>query len=332
MKPEFSIIIPTYNSERTIAQLLDSIYRQTFKDFEVIVVDDNSSDSTRDILAGYPVRAVTLRKNRGPAYVRNHGARQAEADTLVFFDSDVILYEDVMMRFHERFKDGAIKVLLGMYAEEPANKGFISEFKALQEQIWYSRIPEDKAAPFTAYAGAIRKNIFMDINGFNEDYSDADVEDYEFSIDLLKKSRIHLDKNIKVKHYFPGFKKLVISYFRRCFLWTEVFLEQKRFDTNGTTLRQGCIYIAYNLSILFFVFSVLDRRFAGIGFLFMCSAFYLDRDFLGFFYQKKGLWFCLKAMFLNMFFSLAIVPAAASGLIYYFLKGIFVKKPAPKSA
>lgn len=321
MSVEFSIIIPAHNAGSTITKLLDSVSNQTYRDFEVIVVDDNSSDNTRDLVSKYPVRALNLDKNRGSAYARNFGAKNARADILVFFDSDVVLGNDVMQKFHENFKNYNMDVLLGMYSDKPANEGFLREWKALQEQVWYSEVPPDNAIPFTPYAGAIKKRLFFDVGGFDESYTNADVEDYKFTVDLRKKSRIYMDKTIKVEHHFPGFKKLVESYFRRCFLWTEVFLEVKKFDANGTTARQGSLYIFYAAALLSFVLSFFLKFFLPLAVVLLLFGFYSDRKFIMLLIREKGVLFTIPSVILNIFLSVLVSTAAIAGLFYYGVKG-----------
>ena len=88
MKPKISIIIPTFNEERYLPKLLDSLKQQTFQDFEIIVADANSKDSTRRIAKKYQCKIV----NGGtPSVGRNNGAKAAKSDLLVFLDADVVI-------------------------------------------------------------------------------------------------------------------------------------------------------------------------------------------------------------------------------------------------
>ena len=83
-----SVIVPVYNAQATLSRLLESLSIQSYKDFEVIIIDDCSIDDTFQIARSYPFRIIQLSKNHGPAYCRNIGARNAKGDILAFTDSD----------------------------------------------------------------------------------------------------------------------------------------------------------------------------------------------------------------------------------------------------
>ena len=87
--PRVSVIIPVYNSQATLAAAVESILAQTYRDFELIAVDDGSTDASREILSRYSDRITILaRANAGPAVARNAGVRVATGDLLAFLDSD----------------------------------------------------------------------------------------------------------------------------------------------------------------------------------------------------------------------------------------------------
>lgn len=88
--PEVSVIVPVFNGERTIAETLRSLQRQTFTDFEVIVVDDGSTDSTLEIVGAFGgpgVRVATF-ANGGAAAARNRGIELASGELVAFLDHD----------------------------------------------------------------------------------------------------------------------------------------------------------------------------------------------------------------------------------------------------
>lgn len=92
--PLVSIIIPTYNSERTVGLLLESIRRQTYQNIEVIVVDGFSKDRTVDIAMRYSAKVIRTHGERARA--KNVGLKEAHGDYVMFIDSDMILTPGVV--------------------------------------------------------------------------------------------------------------------------------------------------------------------------------------------------------------------------------------------
>ena len=90
--PEISVIIPVYNQELYLAQCLDSVLSQTFRDMEVLCIDDGSTDQTPEILREYCLKDKRLKilnqANKGAGAARNYGLREAKGKYLSFLDSD----------------------------------------------------------------------------------------------------------------------------------------------------------------------------------------------------------------------------------------------------
>ena len=90
--PKVSIIIPAYNQEQFVTQAVDSALAQTYPNVEVIVIDDGSTDGTRDVLANYGKKIKYIhQQNKGLAGARNTGILAAQGDYLLFLDSDDII-------------------------------------------------------------------------------------------------------------------------------------------------------------------------------------------------------------------------------------------------
>lgn len=93
-----SIIIPTYNEEKVIGKCITSLQQQSFKDFEIIVVNDGSTDKTFDILSDSTIQnsqfKILKQDHRGPGVARNLGAESANGNILVFVDSDMTFERD----------------------------------------------------------------------------------------------------------------------------------------------------------------------------------------------------------------------------------------------
>jgi glycosyltransferase involved in cell wall biosynthesis len=108
--PTVSVIIPVYNVEAFIAEALESVLQQTFRDFEVIVVDDESPDGSVEIIKQYSDPRIRLihQKNRGLAGARNAGIRAARGKYLAFLDSDDVWRPEKLERHvkHLEFSPG----------------------------------------------------------------------------------------------------------------------------------------------------------------------------------------------------------------------------------
>ncbi|MEO7426458.1 MAG: glycosyltransferase [Fibrobacteria bacterium] len=91
--PRISVVIPAFNAEKFLPETLESVLGQTFRDLEIIVVDDGSTDGTLETARGYSLRypdriRCVHQENRGVAAARNHGARESRGDILAFLDAD----------------------------------------------------------------------------------------------------------------------------------------------------------------------------------------------------------------------------------------------------
>lgn len=111
--PLISVIIPLYNKEAIIERSVQSVLSQSFKDFELIVVDDGSTDNSAKIVENIQDERIRLfyQDNGGPSKARNTGIRHAQGDWIVFLDADDELLPEALMNFwssHLRHKDADI--------------------------------------------------------------------------------------------------------------------------------------------------------------------------------------------------------------------------------
>lgn len=99
----FSIIIPSYNSEKTIKRCLDSVLKQTFENFECLVIDDGSTDASREIIDSYAAKDTRFRvihkENEGVSSSRNVGLDIAQGKYIIFIDADDYIDSDYLENF-----------------------------------------------------------------------------------------------------------------------------------------------------------------------------------------------------------------------------------------
>lgn len=102
--PKFSIIIPVYNVEEYIKKCLDSVFAQTEKDFEVIVVNDGTKDNSMDIVKNYEVKMIN-QENKGLSAARNNGVKEAKGEYIIFLDSDDYIEKNLLHEIKKSLKN-----------------------------------------------------------------------------------------------------------------------------------------------------------------------------------------------------------------------------------
>lgn len=95
--PEISVLMPVYNGEKYVKETIDSVLNQTFDDFEFIIVNDGSTDNTRNIIESYKdnrIELYNLARNRGVGFASNFAVNKAKGKYIARVDSDDIYHSD----------------------------------------------------------------------------------------------------------------------------------------------------------------------------------------------------------------------------------------------
>jgi glycosyltransferase involved in cell wall biosynthesis len=196
-----SVIVPAYNCEKTIAETVHGLLKQNYPIKEIIIVDDGSTDNTLDVIRSFSQLTFVHQKNAGPASARNRGARLADSNIIFFTDSDCIPHEDWVEKSVHHFKNNSIAAVAGSYGI--ANHGELLA-RCIQKEISFRHIhlmPEHIKC-FGSYNVAIRRDIFNQLGGFNENYRRASGEDNDLSYKILKQGHIiFFEKESLVDHY-----------------------------------------------------------------------------------------------------------------------------------
>ncbi|MCL4880511.1 MAG: glycosyltransferase [Anaerolineae bacterium] len=179
MRP--SVIIPAQNAERTLPECLDALVRQSLSPFEVIVVDDGSTDQTRVIAEKAGVQVIRQEKSRGPAAARNLGAAHSTGDILCFTDADCEPDADWLANLTRPImKDKTVAGTKGVYRLK--TRHLVARFVQLEYENRYQRMRLFEQIDFIdTYSAAYRRDVFEAAGGFDEGYPAASVEDQEFS-------------------------------------------------------------------------------------------------------------------------------------------------------
>jgi glycosyltransferase involved in cell wall biosynthesis len=163
MQPKFSIIMPTFNSAKTLFVAMDSVLKQTFSDFEIIIVDGLSSDSTLDILKRYRDKRIKIfsESDNGIYDAMNKGVEYANGDWLFFMGSDDHFYEKTTLKkliAHEGFKTHT--VVYGNVNSKIFNGLYDGEFT-------YSKLTKKNICHQSIF---FHKTVFKKIGKFNTKY------------------------------------------------------------------------------------------------------------------------------------------------------------------
>ncbi|MGC8572345.1 MAG: glycosyltransferase [Candidatus Micrarchaeia archaeon] len=178
---EISVIIPTHNEEKYIASTLEAFKDQTFKDFELIVADYNSTDKTIEIAKKY-AKVVTT-NIKGISAGRNAGASKAKGRIFAFIDADTVLSKNTLEAYHNAFKDKKIVMATCPIAPLGNNKISTRIGYFIVSVVFVKLLIH---TPFTFVIGSnfvIRKDVFEKLNGF-----DPEVKTCE-DLDLAKRAR-----------------------------------------------------------------------------------------------------------------------------------------------
>ncbi len=239
MYPKYSVIVPTYNSQKIISDCLNALEDQTVerKAYEVIVVDDGSTDQTVEIVSAFPnVRIVPI-PHGGPSVARNHGAREALGEVIAFTDSDCVPANNWLEKITAPFKNPAIIGVKGVYRTR--QQGPVSRFVQLEYQNKYERMARQRYIDFIdTYSAAYRRKVFLANGGFDPSFTVPSVEDQELSFRLAQKGyRMVFASDAAVYHRHD---KNLLEYWERKFgigYWKAYMLRwlpQKMFTDSHT--------------------------------------------------------------------------------------------------
>lgn len=255
-----SVVIPVYNGQKYVRETIDSVINQTYKDIEIIVVNDGSTDYTLDILKSYEDRIKIINKiNRGTASALNTGINEMIGEWFKWVSADDVLFPDAIESLMNEVKTLGDKaydcILYTNYDIIDENGNFIKEFIEPN----YNRMPsfERNVILLDNYYGngsssLIHKNIFKRIGKFDEKLGNR--EDYEFWLRacVLNGCMLHLvfKKTVKYRvHQDQLTRKTTAGAFRKTQQIRQHILNQLTIDQKESYLKALKIYQKKPISI-----------------------------------------------------------------------------------
>jgi glycosyltransferase involved in cell wall biosynthesis len=297
--PTLSVIVPIYNGSKTIRECLDALFASSFRQFEVIVVDDGSDDGAHQIVAEYPCQTIA-QANAGPGAARNSGARAARGQILFFLDADILVKPDSLAQIVATFAARPdVGALFGSFGTHTTPDNFVTVYKNLQHHYTHQTASEN-ASTFCGGFGAVRRQIFESVGGFHPPH--RFLEDIEIGYRLhVAGVTILLCKEIQFthcKHY--TLRSLVLSDLRgRAVPWTRLMLAKRLFRNDLNTRTHNVLSVPCAIAIpLAFLAALLGHAvMAAVSGTLLVGIFaLLNRDFLSFLARTVSVGFALRAI------------------------------------
>jgi GT2 family glycosyltransferase len=247
---------------------------------------------------------VDQRPNRGPAAARNRGASAAAGEILIFVDSDVVVDPPALKQIVDLLEaTPGVSAVFGAYNEAPAHAGFLSQYRNLAHSFVHQQA-NPEAQTFWAGLGAVRRQAFAAVGGFDERFPNPSVEDIDLGYRLRAAGyRIRLDHRIRGCHLkrWTFFKSIRIDIWYRGIPWTQLLLRSSRLD-NDLNLRAE-----YRLSVICAYLLVLTLAAAIVwpwmlaaSALLVAALLSLSWSYYKYFARQRGLWFAARVFPLHV--------------------------------
>ncbi len=297
---DVAVIVPVGGAAPSWDRCASSLARLDPAPAEIVVVIDGPNGAVASVAAGIGATVVQLEKRSGPATARNLGAQTTGAGVLLFIDSDIEVPADLVADVARALSaDPGTTAVIGSYDESPGDPAFVSQYRNLLHHFVHQK-GRERASTFWAGCGAVRKQAFNEVGGFDGSYPVPSIEDIELGSRLLRSGHaIRLVKDLQVKHL----KKwrladlLRTDLLRRAAPWTELMLREGQIvnDLNVKTRDRLSVILAF-IPLLVIPAAWVWPPLLGFGVAALVLVVVLNAGLFGFFLRRRGIFFTLRAM------------------------------------
>jgi GT2 family glycosyltransferase len=324
VRPTVSVIVPVYNGGTAFAHCLKALLKAHPAAFEILVVDDGSDDGSNWVAMRPGVTLLYSGGRRGSAATRNLGAWAARGDLLFFVDADVTVPPGALGQFIPLFQDDpSVVAVIGSYDDQPPCPKLLSQYKNLLHHRVH-QLANEEGFTFWGACGAVRRDVFCRVGGFDEGYWRPSIEDIELGYRLKAAGhRIRVCKALQVKHWKTWTTRLLFrtDFFQRALPWTALILQTGRMpsDLNLGHSAQVRVALACLLPVLAAA-GLLWPAALALAALAALALLVLDAPVFNFFRQKRGLWFAIRVLPWHWFSHLFSGVAFATGVALHLLR------------
>lgn len=322
MEKLISVIIPNYNGESTIGTCLKAVFSSDHDNFEVIVVDDCSTDDSAEIIRKFPCIFIQSDKHSGASRARNIGAGSSNGRILFFIDADCIVQQDTLSLVNKAFEKNPDKVIGGTYTRISYDDVFYSTFQSVF--VNYSETKKQEPDYIATHAMVIASSVFKESGGFPEDFLPI-IEDVEFSHRLRRSGyKLIMHPEIQVQHIFNfTLIKSLKNAFRKSKYWVVYSLSNKDiFSDSGTASVELKVNVAswfFNLlfMVLYFLFKL--PVFPVLFCIITIANLVLSRSLIKSFFDVKGFSFSVMAsLYYLLAYPVPVGLGSLGGLFEYY--------------
>lgn len=268
--PKVSVIIPAYDAEKTLIQCLNSVLNQNYKNYEVIVVDNNSADKTKEIIKEFQNKSKKVKyvfeEKKGRGAARNSGIKRAKGKIIVMTDSDCIVPKNwifeitrPIIKENESAVMGSEKPLTENYWTKNIQKANSEFIKRNLKGKYISHIDTKNFAIKTSIA----KKLMFDSNL-------GAFEDFELYLRLKKITKIKFNPSIIVGHnHKNSFVNVADTNFNRAYWTTKIYEKYKNTEFKNEVMFESILLKNFLLFPLWMVLQFIKRPIGEAFFIFV---------------------------------------------------------------
>ncbi|MDT8303198.1 MAG: glycosyltransferase family 2 protein [Sedimentisphaerales bacterium] len=325
-RTDATVIVPVFNAGLDIERCLAALAQSTYKQFEVLVVDDGSTEPIKPLVERFGYQYLRIDGPGGPARARNLGVRQTESEFIIFIDADVCVHPETIDRIIQNFSgDHELAAVIGTYDDAPVDPDFLSQYRNLFHHYTHCK-SAGQVTTFWSGCGAMRREVFIKYGGFDEQrYRYPAIEDIELGTWIAADGgRIVLDQTIQCKHLkhwsFSNMVKTDIC--RRGIPWIDLMLRSNKTNktlnvTGSQRLSVGLVFTACALVVLAIWWPLVLIGTAAV----IVAVILVNIELYRFFASRRGLWFATKSVLLHWLYFCCCGISVIAGTIRFYASG-----------